>query len=344
MSESEVMFSVILATRNRPSSCRVALQSILKQTFGEIEVIVVNDGSAEDHLPAYRALEQEAGGRVRFLKLQPRPSGHGQSYARNFGASWARGRYVCFLDDDDVWTDQRYLECARDVIERSEERVDLHLANQAAFLGDSRQEGPFWIECLADILRTDRRQADALGAYTVTVDDLLKCSGFCHLNATIVRREFFEDIGGLDESQRYEDDRDFYLRAIDGAALIKYSPRVVSRHNIFSSAGSSVAAGYSILEKRIFQLRVFDRAILFANHPGIRAHGRLHKAYALKSIAEELAKAGRLDDALYYARVGLGARPTWKWLGYTAWQIVIVMLAHTRSWVRLILNARKRRS
>ena len=194
MDATEAMFSVVIATRNRPASFRAALESVLDQTFGEIEVIVVNDGSAEDHLPAYRALEQEAGGRVRFLNLQPRPSGHGQSYARNFGVSWARSRYVCFLDDDDVWTDHRYLECARDVIQHSEQPVDLHLANQAAFLGECRREGPVWIEGLAEILRTERRQTDTQGAYAVTVDDLLKCTGFCHLNTTIVRRALFDEI------------------------------------------------------------------------------------------------------------------------------------------------------
>lgn len=342
MTDSDVTFSVIVATRNRPALCRVALRSILEQTLREIEVIVVNDGSIENHLPAYQALEQEAGGQARFLKLQPRPNGHGQSYALNFGVSRARGRYICFLDDDDAWSDSRYLEYARDVIGHAERPVDLHLANQAAFLGNTRQQGPIWIEGLTDILRVEGRQTDAQGAYTVTVDDLLRCGGFCHLNTTIVRRTLFEEIGGLDEHTRYECDRDFYLRAIDRADLMKYMPRIMARHNIPDPATpSSMSTSVSILEKRIFQLRVLDKAILLANHPAIRAHGRLHRAYTLKKIAEELARAGRIDDAQYYARVALGAGPTWKWLGYTAWQSLRLIAART---IRLVPSAQRRRS
>lgn len=335
MTDSGVMFSVILATRNRPASFRVALKSVLDQTVHGVEVIVVNDGSSEENLQAYRACQEEAGSRARFRMLPPRPTGHGPSYALNFGASEARGRYICFLDDDDAWIDARYLEYARDVIERAKRPVDLHFANQAAFLGDSPRDGPIWIEGLSEILRMEGRQTDPQGAYTVTVDDLLRCGGFCHLNTTIVRRALFEEMGGLDENNRYNPDRDFYLRAIDRADLIKYLPRTVSRHNIPDPVTkSSTSTALSFLEKQMFELRVLDRAILLASHPSIRAHGRLHKAYTLKKIAEELARLGRIDDDLYYARLGLGARPTWKWAGYTAWQIAKLIGIRVASWVR----------
>jgi hypothetical protein len=218
----------------------------------------------------------------------------------------------------------------------------LVLANQAAYLAGQLQPRPMWLEGLTDILRLEGRRPDLQGAYTVTVDDLLKCKGFCHLNTTIVHRRLFEQIGGMDENIRYECDRDFYLRVLDRADRIKYLPRTVSRHNIPNPATpSSMSTSISILEKRIFQLRVLDKSILFANHPAIRAHGRLHKAYTLKRIAEELAKVGRIDDAQYYARLGLGARPTWRWLGYTAWQTTKLIAARARSSIRLISSAQR---
>jgi glycosyltransferase involved in cell wall biosynthesis len=148
----------------------------------------------------------------------------------NIGVGHARGEYLTFLDDDDFWTDPEHLVRVARVIEAggTATPVDLVLANQAAYLAGQLQPRPMWLEGLIDILRTEARQTDAQGAYTVTVDDLLRCAGFCHLNTTIVRRTFFEEIGGLDENIRYECDRDFYLRAIDRADLIKYSPQTVS--------------------------------------------------------------------------------------------------------------------
>src|SRR6185312_5085635 len=103
-------FSVIIATRNRPALFAVALRSILRQSCKGIEIIVVNDGSDEVHLPEYRRLVEAAGRLVQFHSLVPRPNGHGQSYALNFGVAQATGNYICFLDDDDCWTDDDYLD------------------------------------------------------------------------------------------------------------------------------------------------------------------------------------------------------------------------------------------
>jgi hypothetical protein len=67
---------------------------------------------------------------------------------------------------------------------------------------------------------------------------------------------------------------------------------------------------------------VLDRAALFASHEAIRAHGRRHKAFALKKIAETLAGEGRQAEAAYYAREALGAGPTFKWAAYTLWRML----------------------
>ncbi|HTU53381.1 MAG TPA: glycosyltransferase [Acetobacteraceae bacterium] len=314
-------FSVVMATRNRPTLFGEALRSVLAQSCPEIEIIVVNDGSAPEHGLAYAAiLEGMDTNRVRALALVPRPSGHGPSYALNAGAAEATAPYLCFLDDDDCWTDPGHLARAHAVLADQPAPVDLYLANQAAFLHGEQRPGPIWIEDLSEILTATGNRPDDNGAHTVGVAELLQSSGFCHLNTLIVRRALYQEIGGMDENIRWEGDRDLYLRLIDRAAAIKYAPVTVSRHNIPDPAKTAnMTTAISELEKRLFQLRVLDRAALFARHPAIRAHGRRHKAYALKKIAESLAEAGRAADSAAYAREALGAGPTLKWAGYTAW-------------------------
>ena len=192
--------------------------------------------------------------------------------------------------------------------------------NQAAFFHGEVRPGPIWIEDLSEILTGTGNRPDDNGAHAVGVAELLQSSGFCHLNTLIVRRALYQEIGGMDETIRWECDRDLYLRLIDRAASIKYAPVTVSRHNIPDPAKTAnMTTVLSELEKRLFQLRVLDRAALFAHHPAIRAHGRRHKAYALKKIAELLAAAGRPAVAASFAREALGAGPTLKWAGYTAW-------------------------
>jgi len=315
------MFSVIMPTRNRPALFSQALGSVLAQSCPDVEIIVVNDGSAAEHQPAYGALLRgPAALRSRTVTLIERPKGHGQSYAMNVGAAAATAPYLCFLDDDDCWSDPSHLARARTLIEAAESPPDLVMTDQAAFLNGKPKAAPIWIEDLPQILTRGGSTPDRHGAYAVTVDQLLESHGFCHLNTLIVRRTLYQEIGGMDETIRWECDRDLYLRLIDRAAVMRYLPVTVARHNIPDPGGTAnMTTAISDLEKRLFQVRVLDRAALFARHPAIRAHGRLHKAYAMKKIAETLAAAGRGKEAAWYAREALGTGPGLKWAGYTVW-------------------------
>jgi glycosyltransferase involved in cell wall biosynthesis len=311
-------FSVIIPTRNRPGLFGQALDSVLMQQSAEFEVIVVNDGSDPAHDAAYRAIETASGERVRFLSLIRRPNGHGSSYALNTGAQQARGDYLCFLDDDDAWTDAGHLRRAAAVIDRAGD-IDLYMTNQVAWVGDTPMARPVWIEDLLQCLPAPRAPSPAPdGSYAVNAEALLRAHGFCHLNTLIVRRAFFAALGGLDDGIRYENDREFYLRAIDQATAIRYMPVNVARHNVPEPArGANLSTSINSSEKRLYQLRVLDKVLLSAQRPEVRRYAMLHKTYALQHLANELARAGQLPAAAHYARQALAIRLTPKWLGTT---------------------------
>ena len=322
--------SVIIATRNRPTLFGAALRSVANQTDPADEIIVVNDGSEDAHRDAYLRAIAEGGGQVRYHSLVSRPKGHGQSYAFNFGVAQATSQYVGFLDDDDTWSDLDHLRRAKAVL-RDEDEIDLYMANQNAFANGERKPGPIWIEDLVGLLTGEGREKKSSGAYSVSIDDLLRCTGFCHLNTLIVRRHFYDEVGGMDEGIRWECDRDLFLRLIDRAREIRYSPEVIGRHNVpDAKAQSSMTTSLSDIDRRLYQLRVLDRAILFSEHRAIRDHARHHKAYALKRITEALAAAGRTEEAGFYAREALGAGPNLKWAAYTGWQMLRALNGHGR--------------
>ncbi len=325
------LFSVILATRDRPALFAEALRSVLAQDHGDFEVVVVNDGSAEAHRPAYEAILAAAAGPgappLRAHWLVRRPRGHGQSYALNLGVAQAGGDYVCFLDDDDLWTDPGHLSRAAQAL--GDREADLYMANQAAFRGEARMPGPVWIEELAGVLarRGAAPRGGPDGALAATVADLMALSGFCHLNALTVRRSLYEAVGGMDEAIRWECDRDLFLRLIDRAGLMLHHPAVVARHNIPDPAkGASMTTSLAALDRWLYQLRALDKAALFAAHPAIRAHARRHRGYTLKRIAEALRAEGRWQSAAHYARQALGAGPTLKWLAFTAYCTALGLL------------------
>lgn len=88
--------SVIIPTYNRCALLMRALESALGQTFQDIEVIVADDGSTDGTGEMLRALQDP---RVRYVHL----SHGGACAARNAGMALAEGRYIAFLDSDDVW-------------------------------------------------------------------------------------------------------------------------------------------------------------------------------------------------------------------------------------------------
>jgi glycosyltransferase involved in cell wall biosynthesis len=96
MSAPEV--SVVIPTRNRRERLRVAVRSALAQRNVELEVIIVDDASSDGSDAAIGGFDDP---RVRSVRRAARG---GVGAARNDGIERARGRWVAFLDDDDVWS------------------------------------------------------------------------------------------------------------------------------------------------------------------------------------------------------------------------------------------------
>jgi glycosyltransferase involved in cell wall biosynthesis len=92
--------SAIIATYERPATCERALLSALRQDPAPIEVLVCDDGSADETPARFRAWEQRDP-RVRYIRVEPNRGTPGP--ARNAGVAAARGDWVAFLDDDDEW-------------------------------------------------------------------------------------------------------------------------------------------------------------------------------------------------------------------------------------------------
>lgn len=330
-------FSVVICTRNRPARFAQALDSVLSQRHDDFEIIVVNDGSETEFMPAYEATLMAAssrlGNRLRSALLVPRQRGHGSAYTMNHGVDMARGEYVTFLDDDDLWTDPTHLQRAAKVIHHEAaagRRTDVFMTNQLAFLGGKPVAGANWLRALEARLKERGRSPNALGAYALDIEEALLAGGFCHCNCLTVRRELFVSIGGRDESIRWESDHDLYLRLLDSAEHVLHHPAITARHNVPSGTSvtsvTSVTTSLSTVERRLWQVCVMDKTALFVKSPLLRAYGRRHKGFALKHIATELAVLHRWSLASDYAAQGLAVLPGLKWAFFTAG-------CHLRKWL-----------
>jgi len=97
--DNRSIVSVIIPTFNRGRLLKEAVDSVLAQDYPDFELIVVDDGSVDDSAEILHAYGQ----RLNLIQQQNR----GVSAARNAGIAAASGRYIAFLDSDDLWLPQK---------------------------------------------------------------------------------------------------------------------------------------------------------------------------------------------------------------------------------------------
>ena len=178
--------SVIIPTYNRLPMLKEAVDSVLSQDFEDVELIVVDDGSTDGTAGEIK----KYGGRIRFLQVS---ENRGVSAARNKGLLHARGKYVAFLDSDDLW-------------------VKGKLKIQVAFLDDN----PQYPLCYTDEIwvRKGKRVNPKVRHAKYSGWIFEKCLPLCIISpsSAMMRRTLFSRIGLFDEALPVCEDYDFWLR------------------------------------------------------------------------------------------------------------------------------------
>jgi len=95
--KEDVLFSIVMCVYNRPLDVVNAVQSVVQQTYGKWELLVVDDCSTDDTPDVLRSL-QAADARINVMRMQ---ENGGPAAARNLALEHCRGQYICFLDSDD---------------------------------------------------------------------------------------------------------------------------------------------------------------------------------------------------------------------------------------------------
>lgn len=94
--------SVILPTKNRIDLLKIAIKSIVSQTYQPYEIIIIDDGSdGDDILDLIEEINEPK------IKLLRHKLSKGANYSRNIGIKNSTGEYIAFLDDDDYWLPQK---------------------------------------------------------------------------------------------------------------------------------------------------------------------------------------------------------------------------------------------
>ena len=182
------MFSIIVPAYNNGKYISKCIDSVLQQTFSDLELIVVNDGSTDDTLEIIKKFEEQD---LR-LKVIDKKNG-GVSSARNVGLDNINGQYVLFLDSDD-WYELNYCE----------ELADLLKKNNADIVFSTK----FYIE-ESKIFEAGKNAVN----YPKSVIDLL--SKFTYsLTMTCIKSDLLTKDLRFDENLHYYEDGEFLTRLL----------------------------------------------------------------------------------------------------------------------------------
>lgn len=262
MTSGSPMVSVILPTRDRAAMLALSAGSVLAQSYRDLELIVVDDGSTEDVAGAAAALEDD---RVRYIR---RSTCGGPGAARNTGLEAAQGRYVTFQDSDDEWLLDK-LALQMRAIERS---------------GDDTM-------CVCGLLR---RLGDRWRPYVPPEGTKAGQSGFAVIASRphsypqtwLLPRAAIEAVGGFEERLRIWEDWELLLRLSGQIRIVSLPQPLVLSEQAPDSISYENKAGFLHAAQFILE----KHAATFERHRRQRGHTRY-------LLARLLINAGQMSKA-----------------------------------------------
>lgn len=280
--------SVIVATYNMAQYVCLAIETVLQQTYSNLEVIVVNDGSTDETelvLQTYASHPQ-----VKIIHQ----ANQGQTVAKNIGIKNSSGVFIGFCDADDLWLPDK-------------------LEKQLACFAVNPRVGVVYSEILE--IGPDSKplgQTCCMKHYSGRVTDKLLIDNFVHFVSALVRRQAVEDFGGFREELRMGIDLDLWLR-ISTKYEIQFIDEVLAYYRVWP--GQMSRKGDERLNQYFAILRDFEH-----NYPGA-----VNKSQLDIARGETIASRGwvaylsgdsvkGLEDVCRAIKLNPGSRRAWRFL------------------------------
>lgn len=184
------MISIVIPMYNSEKTIERALDSVINQTYqGKYQIIIINDGSTDSSLDIVKKYRKNLNKKNIEILIMDEKNG-GVSKARNIGIKKSEGRYIALLDSDDEWLCEK-LKIQIDILNKNSD-ID--------FLG-----------CERNGEKTKILFKKIEGLTKISLKDLIIKT--CPQTSTaIFKKEILEEVGYYDETQRYSEDSNLWLR------------------------------------------------------------------------------------------------------------------------------------
>lgn len=185
------LVTVVIPVYNREGTIARAVNSVLQQTYKNIEIIVVDDCSTDDTVITVKKINDP---RIKIICL---PYNCGANFARNRGIEKAKGEFIAFQDSDDEWRKDK-------------------LDKQIRYMMDENLDALFcpYILCDGEQRRTIPYNFQNIDLYTIQLKEKLRKGNVVGTPTLVVKGDVFSQIGMFDEEITRLQDYEFVIRLV----------------------------------------------------------------------------------------------------------------------------------
>lgn len=263
-------FSIVTPLYNKEKYIAETIDSVLGQTFGDFEMIIVDDSSTDRSAEIVQYYNDPR------IKLSSKPNG-GVSSARNFGIARAKGEIVCFLDADDLW-EPRYLEEIASMVEKFPD-VDFFCTAYNSFIGD--------VKNVVGHTNLKKFTTDEVLVTDFFAMSLKNKSSIALTSAVSIKRERLLKLDKwFNEAKSMGEDNDLWVR-VALYTKVAYNNNPLMMYRLFASGG--ITASKPNIEK----------SVDYSSYYGYSNNKMLHQfaTLMLYTLAQRCYKQQQYDDA-----------------------------------------------
>lgn len=287
MNHQTALVSVIIPTYNRPTFLRAALQSAVRQTYQNIEIIVSDNCSPKDPKAIIESFDDS---RIRFWRNEKNLG----LFANAINAvKMARGKYLAFLHDDDLWSD-RFLERLVPLLEQYPEAT-IAFCDQF-IIDETGNISAFATRRMTRAYRRDRLQS---GLYQPFVEVGLVHKSVPSVAGAVIRRASIDWANIPSEVDRMHDLYITYLCCKDGQAAYYLADKLVyhREHPTTDTFLSGRRDGLAKISKAKVEIFCYQRFLQDSNLCPFRPHFKKILLHAQTTLGIGLLLANRPSEA-----------------------------------------------
>lgn len=298
--------SVIIPTYNRPDLLRTAVTSVVAQTYRPIEIVIVDDGSADPvNIDWFKNEWKDIS-----LSIHRNHVSKGVAAARNVGIIKSSGSFIAFLDDDDQWMPEKLTLQMDSLLKHNSNKI----------------QGVFCQMIIEDEYGKEIRRTSFPASVEEVRETMIYGDGNLPLQTLLIERDAVRNVGFFDEQMPPFEDRHWLLRYLFSFEMIlvdKYLVRFLEHSGPrLTTSPDAMLAGEQAFTKFI------------KNHLKTQCKGNMGKAmgYRYAKLGNEYILTGHLLSGLKSFFKGIAANP----LEFRAWAGFMLSLGGTKFYRKIM--------